>query len=99
MISQTTDATELNHGPFPGMEAGRKAKPEVPLVKYKVTYVENKLLPTGQERYSSQKEIHSIAIIECDEASGDYGTMRFYRDGNAVAMFPVDRVVKVLKID
>lgn len=90
----------LEHRPsFPGMPP-RPAPLKPEPLRYEVTYVENEKLTGGDARLSlGAKEEHATMTVLCDDITGDYGTVRFFRGGLMVALFPTDRVVRVTKID
>lgn len=84
-------------GPFPGMPA-RPKPPEVPLQSWRVTLIQNRTHPRERDMFNEEVERHSTEIVKAHHVEGDVGAVRFYLNDDMAALFPVDRVVSIIKI-
>lgn len=84
-------------GPFPGMPA-RAKPPEAPLQSWRVTLIQNRTHPRERDMFNEEVERHSTEIVKAHHAEGDHGAVRFYLNDDMVALFPVTRLVSVMKI-
>lgn len=84
-------------GPFPGMPA-RPRPPEAPLQSWRVTLIQNRTHPREHAMFNEDVERHSIEIVKAHHVEGDVGAVRFYLSDGMVALFPVDRIVSIVRI-
>lgn len=83
--------------PFPGMPA-RAGAPEVPLNSWHVTLVQNRTHPREHTTLSERVEQYWTEIVKAHHVEGELSVVCFYLNDDMVALFPVDRVVPVIKI-